>query len=258
MASQMQAVRSRGTPVALLLCLLALSTAGGDGADSKSKWWRDGSAADLKSMEAKDIKSIQIFRLEWPQRIIDPRRKEEFARKQRATRPLSHDEDTQEMEGLLTLVRQAGTYKKPGKGLSYEPASPDRVLVVEPVEGEPFEILFSSYLHEPFGGVYSLELKEALYALADRSIPISIIHFDKGEVQRVIHESAIAPHTGAGGSQTTKVEMHLTSEKGLTLYVRARDGKDVLMEDEKPLHYGEAKVFKSWGTGSYIVLLHNP
>lgn len=54
------------------------------------------------------------------------------------------------------------------------------------------------------------------------------------------------------------VEMHLTPERGLTLYVKLRDGKNILMEAEKPMHYGEAKVFASEGENSYIVLLDRP
>ena len=250
-----RAVRLAGTVAILLLCLTALSRAGADEADLKSQWWRDGTIADLKSMEAGDIKRIQICRIEWPKRVIAPSKKEEYAEKKYATRPLSHEEDTQEISGLLKLIREAEPFKESGR---HERSTPDCVLVVEPVKGKPFEILFSTQLDEPLGEVYSLELKEALYALAGKSTRFSIICFDKGEVQRVIHHWAIAPHTGGVSSQTTDAEMHLTSEKGLTLYVKVRDGEDVLMEDEKPMHYGEAKVFESSGKGSYIVLLQEP
>ena len=132
------------------------------------------------------------------------------------------------------------------------------MLVVQPVQGEPFEILFSSDLEAPFGEVYSLELKEALYALAGCRTGVTVIHFDNEAVQRTTHHRITAPHAGGRSTQTTDTEMHLTPKNGLTLYVRIREKKEVLMEDEQPLHYGEAKVFKSSGPGHYIVLLHKP
>jgi hypothetical protein len=260
MRSQIHVAMPSGFLAALLLCLLTIQGAAGDELDLKSKWWPNGSALDLQKMEAKDIERIQICRLEWSRGAVMPNRKEEYAQKKYATRPLTHEEDTQEIEGLLTLIKRAERPKKPGKGEHdcelYHP--PDSVLVVQPVQGQPFEILFSSHLDGPFGEVYSLELKEALYALAGGITRFSIIHFDKGKVQRTIHYSVIAPHQGGSSSQTTSSEMHLASEKGLTLYLKVREGKDALMEDEKPMHYGEAKVFKSSGPGNYIVLLHKP
>ena len=253
MKDPLWAATSFVTVASLLLCSVALPVALADEPDLKSKWWPTGSAVDLQKMDAKDIEKIQIFRLDWPKGTIDPRRKEELAQKQYAKRPLTHEEDTREIEGLLALLRQAEIYRKPKM---CRPHCPNRVLVVQPVAGKPFEILFSSYFHEPFGEVHSLELKEALYALAGGSTRITVIHFDKGKVQQVIHHSAIAPHTGGVSSQTATAEMHLTPEEGLTLYVKIRDGKDVLMEDKKPMHYGDVKVFKSSGPSSYIVLLH--
>ena len=226
-----------------------------DEADVKERWWPTGSAIDLQKMDARDIEKIQIFRLEWPRSFISPARKEEFAKKRFATSPLTHEEDSEEIEGLLALLKRAEPYKKPAMG---KLDIPDRVLVVHPVERQPFEILFSQELHVPFGDVHSLELKEALYSLAGGSTRMSIIHFDKEIVQRVINHSTVAAHQGGSSTATTTAEMHLTSEKGLTLYVRVRDAGNVLMEDEKPMHYGEAKVFKSAGQGRYIVLLHKP
>ena len=225
--------------------------------DLKSKWWPNGSALDLQKREAKDIEKIQIFRLEWPKGGFSPDTKERHPKKQYATRPLMHDEDTQEIEGLLTLLKRAN--KKPAPGVMYESYVPDLALVVKPVGKQPFQILFSSELrHEPFGEVYSLELKEVLYALVNGS-NFTVIHLDKGEVNRVFHHRTPSPLLDGGfTSRDVKAEMHLSVERGLTLYVRVRDGRKTLMEDEKALHYGEAKVFKSSGPGSYIVLLQKP
>ena len=102
-----------------------------DEADVKERWWPTGSAIDLQKMDARDIEKIQIFRLEWPRSFISPARKEEFAKKRFATSPLTHEEDSEEIEGLLALLKRAEPYKKPAMG---KLDIPDRVLVVHPVE----------------------------------------------------------------------------------------------------------------------------
>lgn len=268
-----------GLIIFLLICLIAFPNANADDKNQAStqeiietksqassvneknlmgKWWPDGSVTDLQKLDAKDVEKIQIFNLIWLKRMIDIQRKNELAEKKYTTYPLTRVKDIHEIEGLLTLLRKAPRYNPTSNEVHCESPPPDRVLVVQPVHGEPFEILYSSYFHEPFGEVHSLELKEALYALSGGCTGISIIHFENGEVHQTINRSAIAPHRGGSYSQTTAVEMHLTAETGLTLFVRIRNVKSVLMEDEKSLHYGQAKVFASQGPGSYIVLLHKP
>ena len=74
----------------------------------------------------------------------------------------------------------------------------------------------------------------------------------------MIHHKAIAPHRGGYYSQTASTELHLTAERGLTLFVKVREGKTILMNDEKPVRYGQAQVFASEGPGTYIVLLNKP
>ncbi len=248
----------RVVPVLLLsVCLAAHAQRGPEPRDLVGREWAEDDGTRLRKLEAGGIVRMQLCRLEWPQGV-GHRLRPGLTRKQYTTRPLTHEEDTEEMKVLLALVKRAPAAKPVGgRG---ELAIRNRSLVVEPAEGEPFEILYASGFdqHEPFGGFHSLELKEALYALAGESTRIIIIHFEGGEVRRVIHHSAIAPHTGGVSSQTATAEMHLTSEKGLTLYVKVRDGQTVLMEDEKPLHYGGAAVFASKGPGSWIVLLHRP
>jgi len=247
--------------IAMVLCPMAISGARGDGLDLKLKWWRIGSAPDLQKMEAKDIEKIQIFRLNWPKGVVDPRRREELAQKFYTERPLTRNEDAKTIESLLGILRLARPPKAPDPAIHHrsdKPGSPNRVLVVQPAKGEPFEIPYNSGFHAPFDGLESLELKEALFALEGGRTRFTIIHFDKGEVQQVIHHQAIAPHTGGVYSRTVTGEMHLLPKQALTLYVKVRDGRKTLMEDEKPMHYGCAKVYNSSGPGSYIVLLEEP
>ena len=224
--------------------------------DLLGREWPEDDGTRLRKMEAGDVVRMQVCRLEWPE-DVGQRLRPGLTRKHYMERPLTHDEDTEEIKALLALVKRAPPAKPIPADMPLTPAIRDRSLVVQPVEGEPFEILYSD-LGGPFGGFHSVELQEALFALAGGKTRITIIHFHEGEVQSVIHHKAIAPHTGGYSSQTTSAEMHLTSEKGLTLYLKVRDGKTVLMEDEKPMHYGEAKVFASKGPGTYIVLLQQP
>ena len=210
------------------------------------KEWPQGDVATLRQMAAEDIATIQILRL-GPQRQI--RNSDVLTTRYWAGRPLGDEETREKLEVLLTLIRRAGEAKKPEPRTSGIAHPPDRVLVVKPVAGEPFEIRYAAGLREPFGGLYSLELKEVLHVLSAGPSSLTIIHFHEDEVKRVIH-------TPAGGrSSTSEAEMRVTVD-GISLYAKVREGGQTLAEDEKLMHYGEAKVYASEGPGSYIVLLH--
>ena len=215
--------------------------------------WADGELAVLRRMTAADIVKMQIFRVEWPQGVIDPRRKELYQK-----RYLTFHFGTErknEVAALLALIARAPKYAPVRED---PPLIPDRVLVVQPVKGEPFEFLYNSYLNSPFAGVYSRELKEALFALSVTT-RLSIIHLEGDRVLDTINTTAIPPHCGSSASQTLAVALHLTPEKYLTLHLKLRDKNgDILLEDEQPVHYGEATVFTSPGPGRYIILLHQP
>lgn len=240
--------------VTILVCLVSLPMARGSEPDLQSKWWPTGTASMLQGVEPKDVVKLQIFGLNWPKGVIDERDKEHLARKDYTEGPLTQEENPKDIETLLILIKHAGKWTVPGEGVSYVSLSPDRVLVVQPKEGKPFEILYSSSLDEPFGNLYSKELKEALRALTDGA-SFSIIHVDKGEVQNVIEVNAPAPHRGSSGSPAVDADMHLVPT-GISLHIRVRAAGKVVVDDENPLHYGGAKVFKSSGSGIYIVLLH--
>lgn len=139
------------------------------------------------------------------------------------------------------------------------PASPDFVMVVTPVNGEPFEFMYSSQFSAPIGGLWSLELKEALWSLTHTSSALDIIYLLDDKVAGVEHGSVIPPHEGSTSSRLLTAQMRLTPERGLTLYLKLRSTQTgALMEDEQPLHYGQAAIYKSNGPGKFIVLLQNP
>ena len=223
--------------------------------DLKAEQWPDGDLAVLKGMAAADIVKMQIFAADWPGGVIDLQRKELYQK-----RYLTHyfgAEGRTEVEAVLALIKQAPKYEPPGMleiGLP-----PNRVLAVQPVKGEPFEFLYHSDLDAPFAAVYSRELKEALFTLSETTSRLSIIQLDGGKVVKTINTCAIPPHRGGMYSQSLSVELHLTPEKGLTLYLKLRDENgNLLVGDEQPVHYGQATLFTPRGPGQYIVLLQEP
>ena len=117
---------------------------------------------------------------------------------------------------------------------------------------------YASGLTEPFAGLESRPLKDALHALSGGQHRITIIHLDDDKVERVIHTYAIAPHLGGHGTDWLDAKLNLTPEKGLTLSLTIHTGVEDLMKDEQPMRYGEAKVFKSDGPGTYVVVLNIP
>jgi hypothetical protein len=212
--------------------------------DLMSKEWREGTVAMLRELEPADVVKMQIFKLVYDGGAY---------KKVRADLHFGI-EGRQEVEAVLALVKAAEKYEPTGE----MDTMPDRVLVVQPEAGEPFEIRYSSGFDEPFGGVWSLALKEALHALSGGESRITIINVDDGQVRRVIHTSAVAPHRGGHSSPTADAELHLTAEKGLTVWLKVRSGDEVIMEGEQPMHYGEAKVFAAKDDGTWLVVLNPP
>jgi len=224
--------------------------------DLKAENWPDGELAALKAMAPADIVKMEIFAIDWPQRMIAPGRKDLY-KKVSSTFHFG-TERRDELEVVLALIEQAPKYSLPA-GVALEPMPPDRALVVQPVKGEPFEFLYSSALREPFAGVYSRELKEALYALSENTTGFSVIQLDGGKVTRTLNEWTCPPHRGGVASQILAVALHLSPEKGLTMSLKLRDEKgNILLESEQPVHYGEATVFPSPGPGEFVVLLQKP
>lgn len=220
--------------------------------DLKAENWPDGDLAVLNGMTAADIVKMQIFALEQPPNIIHLA----FPQKRYLTHHFGTERRT-ELEAVLALTKRAPKYSIPA-GMALKPLPPDRTLVVQPAKGEPFEFLYNADLDAPFAGVYSRELKEALYASSEITSRLSIIQLDGNKVLRTINTYAIPPHRGGMYSQELAVELRLTPENGLTLYLKLRDGDRKLLETEQPVRYGEATIFPSPGLGQIIVLLQKP
>ena len=205
---------------------------------------RPGTAAELLKIEAEDIKSLQIY-------DFDP-----FGKK----RYREHAVTAERHKSIIVALLKAYADAKPFKisaGVPRDLCPPDRILVVEPIEGEPFQIEFSNDLGEPFAGRYSLELKETLHALGGGRFPLSIICLQAGKVVNVYHENVIAPHRGGIGGVVTAA-LQLNRKGGLALELNITEAAKTLVEGELPIHFGEAKVFPSKADGVYIVLLHKP
>jgi hypothetical protein len=203
-----------------------------------------GSVAELQCMTAEDIRSLQVYDLD------------QEGKKHYREHAVTTERHKPQVAAFLQAFRNAKNFSIP-RGVPRDPCPPDSVVVIEPVRGEPFEFSYSRYLHEPFAGMYSRELKEALYSLGGGNFPITIIHFRHGTVQRVFHENVIAPHRG-GTAGIFSAELHLTPKNGLTVWVNITENGRTVMEGEVPMHFGDAKVFPSTDQGSYIVLLNKP
>jgi hypothetical protein len=202
-------------------------------------------------MAPKDVLQLQILG-------IDP-----LGKRRALERPVTLERNRAEIEALLAMLGRATVFRMKA-GVPWAPGPADRVLVVHPAEGEPFEYEYNVCFTEPFAGFQAGDFKQALFALSGSGsrfakFPITVLHFDENQVQNVIHTHAIAPHRGETGGGTVAAKLRLTAKEGLTLYLRVHElrGK-TLMEDEKQMRFGDAKVFAGKGTGSYIVLLHGP
>lgn len=214
--------------------------------DLMSKAWQEGSLELLKTLHPDDIVKMQVLGLV---------EHEGTMKKVRCGRPFGLG-SRNELEGLLALIKAAPAYEPhPEEMLS---AVPDRALVVQPWQGEPFEIHYDSGFTTPFAGLGSRRLKEALHALSGGQHRITAVRLVGGKVDRVVHTYAIAPHLGGHSTDYVNAELHLTPEQGLTLYLRLHMDLDDWALDEQPMGFGEAKVFKSDRFGTYVVVLDLP
>jgi hypothetical protein len=239
----------------VLAACLAPTRSEGDDQGQSSQRWPQGDVTAFQKMAPEDIVQLQVLR-------IDP-----LGKRHDLERPITVDSNRAEIEALLAMLGRATAFRMKA-GVPWEPALADRVLVVHPAEDEPFEFEYSADFGEPFAGLRAADFKQALFALSGSGsrfakFPITILHFDKNQVQKVIRTHAIAPHRGeTGGTVTAK--LRLTAKEGFTLYLRVHElrGK-TLMEDKKQMRFGDAKVFDAKvfdakEPGNYIVLLHGP
>jgi hypothetical protein len=209
--------------------------------------WPAGDVGKLRDMDPEQIVKIQIFAIEWPDHAVDPRRPHI---KQYLEHPYSAEEHRNVVASLLALLGRAKPFVKPGG--RYEPFTPDRVLVVQPVEGEPFEFLYSNEFKEPFAGLASPELKEALWAMSSVS-RVSIIRLLDGKVQQTLLQEVIAPE-GSVETATMRTQLKMTPADGLMLAIKLRRDGEVLVDDVLPIRYEQATVFPSKDKATTIVL----
>jgi hypothetical protein len=214
--------------------------------DLLGKQWEQGDVERLSRMHPDEIVKMQVVGLVW---------NGDEAKHVRCGLPFGVGK-REELKGVLALVKAAGNYEPHGD-MEWG-VQPDRALVVQPWRGEPFEIHYESALTAPFGDRDSRPLKDALYALSGGQHRITIVHLDEGKIERVMHTYAIAPHLGGHSTDWLDAELHLTAEKGLTLFLRVHTGVEDLMKDEQPMRYGEGKIFQSDGRGTWIVVLDIP
>ncbi len=217
--------------------------------------WRSGTVEMLLALGVDAIREVQVCGLTYPGDAEDEDRPETAERHYAELAVKNNEENRPVLEGFLALLKGAKPWSSPKR--DYEPL-PDRSLRVVPVEGEPFEIVYVSDLDEPFGGVASRRLKEALWSLGGGRSHVSVIHIVQGRVRRVLWTPVPAPHGGCIQSKGLSAEMHLTPQRGLGLYLKLCDGDRVVFEGETPLGYGDAAVCASSESGLYVALLERP
>jgi len=245
--------------------------------DLRAGNWAQGSLETLKRLTAADIVKMQIFALKRAdqlpfgvevalgvvevalgaeeEQLHDAVRMWRLMLNQKSL--LSHHfgtEGTGEIAALLALIAKATT---PVPVRTAAPLPPDRVLVVQPVKGEPFEFLYNASLHEPFAGVYSRELKEALYALSEPDIRMSLIELKGTQIHRTLNLSTIPAHRGGIGGQDYFVSLCLAPEQGLLLRLKLKVD-DAVIEGELPAHFGQAVSYPAPAPWQCLVLLHEP
>ncbi len=254
--------------LAVLLCVLATGAAGtipsvpnqahgqeappptsgerrDEGPLGAERWWEKeyplATGERLMNLDATDIKAMEIFRLE---------EKDRGGLKKKPTHlPL----EARLVRALLGLCKTASKARpRP------EPRNPDRAMVVTLAGGEIFEIRYSSSFSEPFGGLDSPQLKEALWALGGHGSRCSVIHFEEGKVLGVTHCRMPAVVRGGEACRAWSASMNLDEQGRIVLSLKIRRDREVIMEDAQPIRYGEATTFRHKGPGHMIVLLHKP
>jgi len=208
----------------------------------RERTYRRGTTDMLKNLRTEDIEEMYIFGLDI--------RKDKVTR-HRLRSPLRKST----IKGLLSLCRAARPFRTVGRRAPM-PFRPTHALAVKPVKGEPFEIWYGDGFHEPFGGLESRALKQALYA-AVKTSRCTIIHFHDGKPLGVWH-LRVGPLGNSGGSMKLSSSFTLSEKGQMMLFLKVKkDGKEVL-SDAQPMRYGQVKAYRHDGAGHMIVLLHMP
>jgi len=116
--------------VALLCC--TQSRAEREDRKLMAKEWRKGGLEELQAMTAKDVKSMQVFNL-------TRQNKKEYRE-----HAVTTARNAPQIEAFLRFLKTSKQCFIP-HGVPLCPSPPDRVLVIEPATGAPFEFAYSDY-----------------------------------------------------------------------------------------------------------------
>ena len=233
-----------------LVCVVTISLCSGspvfsgEGKIDKTKTYPHGTGKDLQALKAEDVKVMQIFRLRLDGRTGT--RKKAYARS-----PLQEDM----VRSFLALCKAAQAARPPRGRARTRPVSPSHTMVVRLATGRTFEIPYNGDLDQPFGGLGSRPLKQALRATV-RGSRISIIHFHEGKVIGVIHFDVPEAGAGSRASQTVSTSMRLDEQGRLVLALKTWKDRKLLVDGTRNVQYGQATTFPHKEVGHMIVLLH--
>lgn len=205
--------------------------------DLSKENWRHGTTEMLQNMGATPLVKMQVFRIDWRDNVIVPRDRTRYT-KHYMEAPFGVN-SRRELESVLALVKSA---KPIGGRQGCAPFIPDRSLVIQPLEQEPFEILYESN-SGVLADVGSTQLRDALCALSENT-RITIIRMREKAIIGVLYEYAIAAHRGGVYGQG-HVKMELLPDKGLVLSLDViHEGKSIV-RDAQSVQYGNAYLYQS-------------
>jgi len=205
----------------------------------------------LKKINPKTISTMQIYRVEW----IDLK-----PVKKRLSIAFGED-SRREIDALMGLIKQAPKAVRSDFGDEIR-GDPDRALVVRLATGSAVEIHFSSHLDDPFAGLKSRKLKEALYGLSCNSNSIAIMRVNKDKAIDVrLTRAQSVQRSGVRSSRYFTLSLKLAADGSLILNLKVKGSsrKEILVDGKKTIQYGGAVVFDTLiGDDMFIAYLLEP
>jgi len=203
--------------------------------------------ASVKKLNPENITEMQIFKLETSNGNIIQRY---------MTIPI---EENFQIKAVLSLIKKAPKYEPKGRWLDLN--DPDRILIIRMTNGTSHHIKYNSHLTQPFAGLDSLKLKEALNALSSDENQFAIMKVEPDGSIDTIHISTRSAHrSGISSGRHTRLAFSITAQGDLTLELTIRgDRKNTLLRDRKIITYGGAVQFKTLNNeDKYIAYLLKP
>lgn len=203
--------------------------------------------ASLKKLDRKDVAEMQIFKLE--------RNNGNFIQRY-MTVPI---EESSQIKAVLSLIKKAPKYEPKGRGL--EGNDPDRILIIRMTDGTSLHIKYDSHLTQPFAGLDSRKLKEAMNALSSDENQFAIMKVKPDGSIDTTHMSTRAAHrSGILSGRHTTLAFRITAQGDLTLELTiGGDRKKTLMHGREIITYGGAAQFKTLNReDKYIAYLLKP